>query len=1157
MATLAFLIILGVIFFLNEKNRYNITRIENGYYPSLEIHEDFERILTSIQRDLKDAVASGDVDILAETDSLYVRFLKGSQLEYKYTVQEKSELDQLSSEFSEYYKHAKNISMRMITENIDEDLLSDLSGMEIKYNRIKENIHIRIQRDKSQFHNAFASTLQNFKNSIYIITATTLLFIIILLVVSQILNRAIAKPVYDIISAANQFSAGKMDIQIKVTAGDEIGILENTLNSMMERIRSSHLEIERESWIKSGQTEIHDILRGEQDETTLAQNIINYLAGYLNVQIGAIFLINEKNLLNLVGSYAYKTPTNIPIEFRPGEGLIGQAFLEKKNILINEVPDNYIKINSGLGQSAPTTILVKPFLYEGKVKGVIELGSFRQFTDVQLEYLDRIAENIAIVFHSVQSRIRMKKLLEKTQQLAEKLQNQQEELRQTNVELEEKTESLEKQKRDIKNKNKDLQNAQQIIEERAKQLELASKYKSEFLANMSHELRTPLNSLLILSKLLFQNKDNNLTEKQIEFARTIHKSGTDLLNLINDILDISKIEAGKIEINEEEVDFKNFTSDIEQNFKHLIKDKSLDFTVKVDNNLPLSLRTDRLRLEQIIKNFLSNAIKFTEKGGISLAISRPSSHVIYTTPALRTENSVAFSVTDNGKGIAREKQQLIFEAFQQEDGTTSRKYGGTGLGLSISKELAKILGGEIQLESEEGKGSTFTLYLPCEKADAISDQKISDKAASPSMKTLIKQKMDEKSDQAKASETEFIRDDRKNILTDDKSILIIDDDIKFAKILYDLAHEKGFKCLTAERGKKGLQLAFDYKPSAIILDIGLPDIDGWTVMERLKENAETRHIPVHFISAADETVVAKRMGAIGYLVKPVNLEDIEEAFNKIEKIIARQLKKLLVVEKDKIQLKKIIDLIGDGDVQTTAVGSGLEAFDLLKSNSFDCVIMDPDLDDISGFDILQKISNSDSILHLPIIIFTDKEISREQEQLLKKYSEFTVIKGVKSQERLLDETTLFLHQVEANLPEEKQKILRMIHDKDTIFHNKKILLVDDDMRNVFAISSILEEKGMKVSVGKNGREALEQLDKNPDFDLVIMDIMMPEMDGYEAMQKIRAQQKFTKLPIIALTAKAMKGDRNKCIEAGANDYLAKPVIDPDRLLSLIRVWLYQ
>ncbi|MGR3180061.1 MAG: response regulator, partial [Candidatus Anammoxibacter sp.] len=741
---------------------------------------------------------------------------------------------------------------------------------------------------------------------------------------------------------------------------------------------------------------------------------------------------------------------------------------------------------------------------------------------------------------------------------------------QTNEELEERTEELEKQKDDIKQKNQDLEESKSELKTKADDLELTSKYKSEFLANMSHELRTPLNSILILSKILADNKTGNFTDKQVELADTINAAGGDLLTLINDILDLSKIEAGKMTLHVETVSLGDFAEDVNRKFKPATDEKGIAFKIDLAKELPVSILTDRQRLDQIIKNFLSNAIKFTEKGSVTLSICRPQTGLDLPSGNFESDKIVAISVIDTGIGIPKDKQSMIFEAFQQVDGTTSRKFGGTGLGLSICRELVRLLGGKIELQSEMGKGSSFTVYLP----EAFKEeQKTEDnnKLAVGNVQLANNEQVSESvaqsatsneqpvtSNQFKPSdlESDLVWDDRRNYKLGDKSILVIEDDSKFAKIIFELAHEKGFKCLVAENGEIGLYMADYYKPSAIILDIGLPGIDGFSVMERLKSNPATRHIPVNFLSGSERSIDAMKMGAVGFLTKPATIEMLNGLFGKFENIIAKKVKKLLIVEDNESMRKSIIELLGNGDITSTGVSTGEEAYELLKTGEFDCMVLDLGLSDMSGSDLLDKIRSNKAISYIPVIIYTGKELPEREESILKKYADSVIIKGAKSPERLLDETALFLHRVEANLPIEKQRILRTIHNKDAVFENKKILLIDDDMRNVFALTHVIEEKGMEVVIGRNGRDGLECLNKNPDVDLVLMDIMMPEMDGYEATREIRKQVRFKNLPIIAITAKAMAGDKNKCVEAGANDYLPKP-IDTDKLLSLLRVWLYK
>ena len=962
-----------------------------------------------------------------------------------------------------------------------------------------------------------------------------------------------------------------MDFSEKVDVserGDELDAIAVGLNTLTEELESSIQEgkkrtnelqqvtdqIKLKNLILSGISEMNDVIRGDKSEFDLAQAIINTIASYLKVQIGAIYFNEEGTQLKFITGYAFSKVHERVKFIKYGEGFVGQAALERKYILFTAVPDNYIKINSALGEVAPKNILVFPFVYEHKVNGIVELGSINEFNDEQLQYLASVSENIAIAINSLKAREGMKLLLEKTNVQSEVLQVQQEELRQLNEELEEQTqnlkqqqeelqmtnEELEEQTQSLEIKNQEVESAKYDIEQKTKQLEISIKYKSEFLANMSHELRTPLNSLLILSKDLSENRNKNLDNDQVESAEIIYKSGHDLLVLINEVLDLSKIEAGKMSVNIERVSLKNFIDDLLRNFKHQAEQKGLKLTSKLNRELPESIRTDSQRLNQILKNLLSNAIKFTEKGSVNISINR------------YTESTVIISVTDTGIGIQEEKQMAIFEAFQQADGGTSRKYGGTGLGLSISLELAKLLGAEIKLSSKLNEGSTFSIIIPLE----INHEQKPLRPNTLKEKVLYKPHSNIHQDENDPKYLNYpsIDDDRDAITKDDKIVLIIEDDLKFASVLLKQANKKGFKCLAAATGEEGLFLATKYKPQAIILDMKLPGINGHNVLHELKINPSVRHIPVHIISANERSLEPIKEGAMECLMKPVDKKDLEEAFNRIEKFISRKMKNLLIIEDNENARKVMRKLIGNGDVKCFEAGTGKDALSIYQQNHIDCIILDIGLPDMTGFDLIYKLESLKDQTIPPIIIYTGKELTKEENNELQKYAESIIIKGVKSEERLLDETALFLHRTISNLPESNQLIINNLYDKEAIFHSKKILVVDDDMRNVFALSKKLKERGMEIIKAENGKNALEMLDTHADIDLVLMDIMMPEMDGYEAMKQIRSQQKFKTLPIIALTAKAMNDDKQKCIDAGANDYIAKPV-DVERLLSLIRVWL--
>ena len=781
-------------------------------------------------------------------------------------------------------------------------------------------------------------------------------------------------------------------------------------------------------------------------------------------------------------------------------------------------------------------------------------------------------------------------LLEQTKVLRlseEKHQQQKEEFSVINKELEERTSALMREKETIKIINKELRNVQDEFEKKTKDLELASKYKSEFLANMSHELRTPLNSILVLSQLMTDNTSNNLTDKQIEYLKTIHSSGSDLLSLINEILDLSKVEAGKIDFVVERFSLHVFAEQIKRIIQPLTRKKDLHFSISIDKSLPEYIYNDSQRVQQIIRNLLSNSLKFTEQGFVKFKISRPKG-VFQGRKWFNPAETIAFEVSDSGIGIPQEKLKMIFDAFQQAEGTTNRKYGGTGLGLTISKSFSDILGGEIFVSSEEGRGSTFILYLP-EKLDTakrnkesevnkqskelfiganpfnLIDQKRTIEEIVPFLPVIGGLRNKSKSKVIALNEPltdgfpplpEGLMDDRNTIKAGDKFILVIEDDPTFLKIMFDLSTLRGFKCLLATDGETGLYFADMFNPGAIILDISLPGIDGFEVMERLKVNPQTRHIPVHFLSSNDKTQNAMRMGAIGYMVKPVSLDMLNQAFTKIEETISKSVKRLLVVDDEEITRKSIVGLVEGKDVLIVAVESGEEAIARLKTEDFDCIVLDLGLREMSGFDVLEMIRNDKRLSKIPIIVYTGKELTRIEELMLRKLSDSIIIKGARSPERLLAETTLFLHRIEANMPKAKRILLNISGDNEAIFREKKILVVDDDMRNVFAISAVLEDKELTIIAAKNGKEGLDKLFKNPDVDLVLMDIMMPEMDGYDTMQEIRKDKRFTRLPIIALTAKAMKDDRQKCIDAGANDYLTKP-FDQDKLISMVRVWLYR
>jgi CheY-like chemotaxis protein/signal transduction histidine kinase/CHASE3 domain sensor protein len=929
--------------------------------------------------------------------------------------------------------------------------------------------------------------------------------------------------------------------------------------------------LEEQQWIDIGRSELSQKMLGEIKVNEASDAIITYLCEYLNAQVGLIYVVDEQDIFESKAGYAVADHDQLArLSFRRGETILGQAAESNKIIKLTEVPHDYLKIKTGLGDKKPHHVVVVPFRSDQNVNVVAELGFALPLSNKGEQFLRDISDSVSVAMKSAVYREKLERLYRDVQNQAEELQAQQEELRvsneeleeqtkllkeaqtrlesqhaeleQTNSQLEEQTEELEKQKETLSLHNEELNHAREELETKAAELTRASQYKSEFLANMSHELRTPLNSSLILAKLLADNKDRTLTPKQVEFAQQIMSSGNDLLNLINDILDLAKVESGKLEIHPEKFKIEDLVTNLERVFTPIARDKNLQFTTSVYEGTPESIYADRQRVEQILKNLLSNALKFTHEGKVEMQVR------------IHSSGSVEFKVIDTGIGIAKPQQQLIFEAFHQADGTDSRKYSGTGLGLSISKDLAGLLGGLIKVESEPGKGSAFSFILPVEFQPATAAVRERPKARDPYTNynpTVSRSKPVEKK---KDLVPTLFADDRDSIGDQDHAVMIVEDDEKFARILFDLAHEGKFKAIVSGTADDAMDLASAYPLQAILLDMHLPDHSGLFVLDHLKQNPKTRHIPVHVISGFDFTQQALQMGAIGYMLKPVKRDELKSAFTKIEARIQQDIKKVLVVEDDLIQREAIAKLIEDKQIKATTVGLAKEGLEKLKNESFDCLIMDLSLPDMSGFDFLEQLAEQETYSHPPVIVYTGRDLSRDEEEKLRRHSQSLIIKGASSPDRLLNEVTLFLHKVESKLEPDRQKMLEVLRSREKTFDQKSIMIVDDDIRNVFALTAALEQKGAQVVIARDGQEALNKLNEDTRVDLVLMDIMMPVMNGYEAMREIRKQARFGKLPIIALTAKAMKDDRELCLNAGANDYLAKPV-DVEKLVSLIRIWM--
>jgi HAMP domain-containing protein/CheY-like chemotaxis protein len=962
----------------------------------------------------------------------------------------------------------------------------------------------------------------------------------------NLLAANLTNQVRAIADVATAVTKGDLTRSIQVEARGEVSDLKDNINAMISNLRDTTQRNAEQDWLKTNIAKFTRMLQGQRDLLTVGRMLLSELAPLVNAQQGVFFKMEGDDpelQLKLLASYAHRHRGNLGETVRLGEGLVGQAAFEKKAIHLTGVEAPDFTVSSGLVETKPQSIVVLPVLFEGQTKAVIELASIGTFTATHLVFLEQLTESIGIVLNTIEATMRTEGLLKQSQQLAGELQTRQTELQRTNEELGEKARQLAEQNAEVERKNREIEQARRALEEKAAELALTSKYKSEFLANMSHELRTPLNSILILGQQLSENPSGNLTGKQVEFAKTIHSAGTDLLNLINDILDLSKIESGTVTVEPEEMSFMSVRDTVERNFRHVAETRTLGFMISVDPALPRNLTTDSKRLLQVLKNLLSNAFKFTSQGHVSFSISVATSGWTPDHPLLRRAPLVvAFQVTDTGIGIPPEKQRIIFEAFQQADAGTSRKYGGTGLGLAISRELASLLGGEIRLVSRPGEGSSFTLYLPQSYIGPTVIKTV--EPAHPMVKVLP------------APTIEVVPDDRDNVQSGDPILLIIEDDPHYARVLLGLARDKGFKGIVATRGNLALSLAREFTPTAISLDIFLPDMLGWTVLSHLKQEPATRHIPVQIVTIEEERHHGLERGAFAYVHKTVTPEELGSAFDRMHAFTKRHTKRLLVVDDDETERSSIVELLGHEDVEIKTVGSGLEAWNAINDQPFDCVVLDLRLPDISGFELLEKVQAEPTLHELPIVVFTGKELSLDEEVKLRKIAKSIIIKGVQSPERLLDETALFLHRVTTSLPAEKQRMLERLHNTDEALVNRKVLVVDDDVRNIFALTGLLERHGMQVVSATNGREAINLLNETPDVAFVLMDIMMPEMDGYETIRVIRKNPQHKLLPIVALTAKAMKGDREKCLEAGSSDYIAKPV-NTEQLLSLMRVWLHR
>ena len=962
-----------------------------------------------------------------------------------------------------------------------------------------------------------------------------------------------------IAEVATAVTQGDLTRSIQVDARGEVAELKDNINTMIGNLRLTTDRNNEQDWLKTNLARFTNMLQGQRDLMAVGRQLLSELVPLVDAHQGVIYQLSTDETapyLRMLASYGNAHQNGYPERIGVGEGFLGQCALDKRRIIVTSVPRDAVPVGTVLFSAVPRSLVIYPVVFEGQIKAVLGLASLNEFEPAHLSFIEQLTDGLGILLNSIEVTMQTELLLKQSQQLAAELQAQKKELQQTNEQLAQKAQQLVEQNVEVERKNREIEQARGELEEKAAELALTSKYKSEFLANMSHELRTPLNSILILGQQLVDNPDSNLSHKQVEFARTIHAAGTDLLNLISDILDLSKIESGTVSVEAEDLEFRSLLDMVSRTFRHEAENRGLSFEIDIQPELGRSIRTDSKRLQQVLKNLLSNALKFTESGGVRLNVATaPTGWTPEHRVLSAADTVVAFEVSDTGIGIPPEKQKIIFEAFQQADASTSRKYGGTGLGLAISRELASLLGGEIQLRSTPDVGSTFTLYLPLRYSGPLTpfqsrdtDHHEAGGTRRQPRRNLAVQMVDRVPD--------HLPDDREKIEPGDMSLLIVEDDPHYARVLVDLARDRGFKVLAASRGADAIQLAQHYRPAAVSLDVFLPDMLGWTVLSQLKQDPLTRHIPVQIVTLDEDRQHGLARGAFSFINKPASAEGLGEALDRIKRYAEPRRRRLLLVEDNEGEQFSVQQLLGFDDIDIDAASTGTQAMEILRSQTYDCVVLDLKLPDMSGFEVLETLRDDPQLHDIPVVVYTGKALTPDEDARLHMLARSVVVKGVESPERLFDETSLFLHRVVSGLPASQQQMLDRLHRSDDHLVGRTVLVVDDDVRNIFALSSVLERRGMNVLTASTGREAVDILEGGANVGVVLMDIMMPEMDGYETMRAIRANPRLGRLPIVALTAKAMKGDREKCLDAGASDYLAKPV-NTEQLLSVLRMWLHR
>ena len=1211
-AITGFFIYLVSNYYVSTSSDTRLTKIQNINFPILEIVNKTSFNAVKMKRGFSTAVDTGEQVELEKIQLIYQESIRDLKKISRISPDLSIKIDSIMQDLQDYFQASNTAASGMLGDSVDTDALlilvpkinSTFSALEQKLKFLREEV-------SNQLSNSLENVRLNNQRAWRSGLLLSLGIVLILLIFSAYITNMLTKGLNHAMNIADKIADGDWNTEISVDSEDETGHLLKAISTMRDKLKDRTEDDHRKERMQSQIADLNERMRGDQSLEELCSNIIEYVTPGTGSHVGAVYFCDSSTQrLQLTSSYAFTYRKGKQHSYKLGESLVGQCALEKKQIRIEELPDHYMAVTTGLGSTSPRHILLTPVLYENNIVAVIELGSISIIDHQAMLFLNSIAASIGIAINSAVSRIQLANMLGQTQKQADsmeaqqaelqsvnedlekqayalkqselRMQSQQEELRASNEELEEQTQALkaseesmqtqqeelrvtneelsvqakvlEQQQQDMLVQNTELGRAQEVLQEKSAALELSSKYKSEFLSTMSHELRTPLNSILILSRNLAINKKGNLADKQIEHCEVIHSAGADLLALINDILDLSKVEEGKLQLVLEDLPVSVIERNIRLSFEHVANEKNLTFGINITENTPEKLFTDRQRVEQILKNLLSNSFKFTKTGSVYLDISRPTEQMNLANTPLKPEDTLAFTVRDTGPGIPKDKQNLIFEAFQQADGTTSRNFGGTGLGLTISRQLAKLLQGDLRITASiEGEGSSFTLLLP--DTALIADAQVMDQQSTPAQ-AAANESSERHSPATKAVETNLPAAFAQ-ASNQDNIVLIIEDDPDFAKLLAERALEHGIHTHICHHGKSALAYAESHSPCAILLDVGLPDMNGLQVMEQLKAKKVTRSIPVHFISGQDASEKALSLGAYDYLKKPISNDTLSASFQKIEDALKTGINRLLIIEDNEVAKEEILAAFSGHPVDITSVASGSEAIQSLREALFDCMILDLDLPDMDGLTLLENINEDDSINAIPVVVYTAKDLNREEEAALRKYADRIIIKTDQSSERLLNEASLFLNWLgKQNKEIVKHRSLEAIDHRDDIFENKKLLVVDDDMRNIYSVSAILEEKGFDIEIATNGKEAIEALNDAPDKDLVLMDIMMPEMDGYEAMQIIRKDSRFSSLPIIALTAKAMKGDKQKCVAAGANDYITKP-LDADKLLSLIRVWLQQ